>query len=406
MKKLLSLLCLLFTLAQLPVQEASAKKKTEPIPSDRQVWVETLRKMAEPVLAPMSEGRLQETMQLELSPTWDGRNPKVGYMECFGRLMAGIAPWLALPDDDTPEGKLRSRLRSEALKCYAHAVDPDSKDYLLWRSENQTLVDAAYIAESFLRAYDALWVPLDDTTKQRYLTEFTQLRRVNPPYNNWLLFSAMVETFLQKVGEKADRFRIDTGLRQINQWYVGDGWYSDGEKFAFDYYNSFVIQPMYVECLATLRRTAECEEAVRRMQRFGVILERLISPEGTFPVFGRSITYRTASLQALSMLAWHDWLPAELPAGQVRAALTAVLKRMFGGSQNYNAAGFLTLGFNGRQPDISDYYTNNGSLYMASLVFLPLGLPADAPFWTDASRAWTSKRAWEGNEFPRDHKLE
>ena len=25
--------------------------------------------------------------------------------------------------------------------------------------------------------------------------------------------------------------------------------------------------------------------------------------------------------------------------------------------------------------------TNNGSLYMASLAFLPLGLPADDPFW-------------------------
>jgi hypothetical protein len=406
MKKLLSLLCLLFTLALLPVPEASAKKKTEPAPTDRHVWVEMLRQMAEPVLTPMSEGRLQETMQLELSPTWDGRNSKVGYMECFGRLMAGIAPWLALPDDDTPEGKLRSRLRSEALKSYAHAVDPDSKDYLLWHSESQTLVDAAFIAESFLRAYDALWMPLSETTKQRYLAEFTQLRRVNPPYNNWLLFSAIVETFLQKAGAPADEYRISTALRQIDRWYVGDGWYSDGDKFAFDYYNSFVIQPMYVECLATLRRTAEYEEAVRRMQRLGVILERFISPEGTFPVFGRSITYRTASLQALSMLVWQNHLPAELPGGQVRAALTAVMKRMYGGSQNYNPAGFLTLGFNGRQPDISDYYTNNGSLYMASLVFLPLGLPADAPFWTDAPRAWTSKRAWEGDEFPRDHKLE
>ena len=152
---------------------AAAKGKAE-AKSDRQVWTDVLYKMAAPVLENMSRGELQKNMQLELSPTWDGRNEKVAYMECFGRLMAGLAPWLSLPDDNTPEGKQRKQLREWALKSYANAVDPESPDYLLWRQEGQTLVDAAYVAESFLRGYDALWVPLDSVTKQRYITEFTQ----------------------------------------------------------------------------------------------------------------------------------------------------------------------------------------------------------------------------------------
>lgn len=139
------------------------------------------------------------------------------------------------------------------------------------------------------------------------------------------------------------------------------------------------------------------------MQRFGMILERFISPEGAFPVFGRSITYRTGTLQPLALLAWRGWLPKELSNGQVCAAMTAVINRMFGDNRNFNEKGFLTLGFNGSQPHISDWYTNNGSLYMASLAFLPLGLPADHPFWTDAPQAWTSKKAWGGEEFPKDH---
>ena len=81
-------------------------------------------------------------------------------MEAFGRLMAGIAPWLALPDDDTAEGAKRKQLREWALASYKNAVDPASPDYLLWRKEGQPLVDAAYITESFLRAYDA---PLEAT---------------------------------------------------------------------------------------------------------------------------------------------------------------------------------------------------------------------------------------------------
>ena len=391
---------------------AAAKGKAE-AKSDRQVWTDVLYKMAAPVLENMSRGELQKNMQLELSPTWDGRNEKVAYMECFGRLMAGLAPWLSLPDDNTPEGKQRKQLREWALKSYANAVDPESPDYLLWRQEGQTLVDAAYVAESFLRGYDALWVPLDSVTKQRYITEFTQLRRVDPPYTNWLLFSATVECFLRKAGAQSDTYRIVSALRKVDEWYDGDGWYCDGPDFAFDYYSSYVLHPMYVECVEVFTNggknkiwnapTVDFQRALKRMQRFGMILERFISPEGAFPVFGRSITYRTGTMQPLALLSWRGWLPEELPKGQVRAALTAVIKRMFSDDRNYNKGGFLTLGFNGSQPNISDWYTNNGSLYMASLAFLPLGLSADDPFWTDAPQDWTSKKAWEGKDFPKDH---
>ena len=406
-------LWLLLIVALLVPLNVSAKKKTEKVKSDRELWAGILYQMAAPVLSNMSEGKLQENMLVELSPTWDGRDKRVTYMECFGRLMAGLAPWLSLPDDDTAEGIQRKQLREWALKSYAQSVDPESKDYLLWRKEGQPLVDAAYIAESFLRGYDALWVPLDDLTKQRYIAEFQQLRRVDPPYTNWLLFSSTVECFLKKAGAQTDYYRITSALRKVDEWYVGDGWYSDGEDFAFDYYNSFVIHPMYVECLEVMTnggkqniwnvKGGNFPNVLKRMQRFGMILERFVSPEGTFPVFGRSITYRTGVLQPLALLSLRGWLPKELPAGQVRAAMTAVIQRMFGDNRNFNAEGYLTLGFNGSQPNISDWYTNNGSLYLASLAFLPLGLPADAPFWTDAPQPWTSKKAWGGEDFPKDH---
>lgn len=209
-------LLLLMAILMIPSQDLSAKKKKQvKEPTDRELWAEVLYRMAEPVLSNMSEGKLQQNMLVELSPTWDGRNKKVTYMECFGRLMAGLAPWISLPDDDTTEGIRRKQLREWALKSYAQAVDPESPDYLLWRKEGQTLVDAAYIAESFIRGYDALWVPLDSVTKQRYITEFTQLRRVDPPYTNWLLFSATVEAFLRKAGAPSDTYRIASALRKV-----------------------------------------------------------------------------------------------------------------------------------------------------------------------------------------------
>lgn len=347
-------------------------------------------------------------MQLELSPTWDGRDKRVAYMETFGRLMAGISPWLALPDDDTEEGKMRKQLREWAVASYKNAVDPESPDFLLWETKStQRLVDAAYLAESFLRAPEATWNLLDDVTKKRYVERFQRLKIVRPAYNNWLLFRGLIEAFLMSVGEDADQYALTVAANKINEWYLSDGWYSDGPEFALDYYNAYVIHPMYIEMLEVLNKHGfwtpiSTDLAIKRMQRFNVFMERLISPEGTYPAFGRSVVYRMGAFQTLAMAAWKYGLPEGLTNGQVRSALTAVMNNMFKIEGNFNEGGFLQLGFVGHQPDLSNYYTNNGSLYMTSLVFMPLGLPADHPFWSDPAQPWTSQKAWSGQPFPID----
>lgn len=385
----------------------------QPKQSDREYWTSQAYKMAQPVLENMAQGKLQQNMLTEFSPSFDNRNRKVVYMETFGRLMAGIAPWLALPDDATAESKQRKQLREWALASYRNAVDPTSPDYLCWGVSGQNLVDAAYIAESFLRAYDTLWQPLDTLTKQRYFKEFQKLRRIDPPYTNWLLFSSVIESFLAKAGGGYDEFRVNMACRKVEEWYVGDGWYADGPVFAFDYYSSYVFHAMYLETLQAMidakintriDYSKYHERALKRAQKYAIILERFISPEGTFPVVGRSTPYRLAAMQPLALLAWYQKMPKELTNGQVRAALTQVMHRMFDHQQNYNQKGFLTIGFCGSQPETADWYTNNGSLYMTSLAFMPLGLPANHPFWTDAPQPWTQVKAWNGRPFPKDHR--
>ena len=402
-------------MALMALTTVEAKKVKKAVQTDREYWCEQAWKMAQPVLENMAKGELQKNMKTEFSPSFDNRNRKVVYMETFGRLMAGIAPWLALPDDDTAEGQQRRQLREWALASYKNSVDPQSPDYLVWGAAGQNLVDAAYIAESFIRAYDALWVPLDDVTKQRYITEFKKLRSIEPPYTNWFLFSSTIESFIAKaVGLRDyDDFRVMMTIRKVEEWYVGDGWYADGPVFAFDYYSSYVFHAMYLETLQNmidakantrLEYKKYYDRALKRAQKFAIILERFISPEGTFPVIGRSTPYRLAAMQPLALMAWYQKLPSDLTNGQVRAALTAVMHRMFDQQQNYNDGGYLTIGFCGHQPETADWYTNNGSLYMTSLAFMPLGLAAEHPFWTDAAEPWTQVKAWGGQPFPKDHR--
>ena len=380
---------------------------------DRDYWVGQAYKMARPVLENMAHGKLQQNMLTEFSSSFDNRNRKVVFMETFGRLMAGIAPWLVLPDDGSDEAQQRKQLRDWALASYRNAVDPSSPDYLCWGVSDQNLVDAAYIAESFLRAYDTLWQPLDSLTKRRYFQEFQRLRRIDPPYTNWLLFASTIESFLAKAGGGCDNFRVNMACRKVEEWYVGDGWYADGPVFAFDYYSSYVFHAMYLETLQAMidakvntriDYNKYFDRALKRAQKYAIILERFISPEGTFPVIGRSTPYRLAAMQPLALLAWYQKMPKELSNGQVRAALTQVMHRMFDHQNNYNQKGFLTIGFCGSQPETADWYTNNGSLYMTSLAFMPLGLPANHPFWTDAPQPWTQVKAWNGKPFPKDHR--
>ena len=399
-------------LALVPFMGISAKKKAVQ-QSDRQYWCSLAYKMAQPVLENMAKGELQKNMQTEFSPSFDNRNKKVLYMECFGRLMAGVAPWLTLPDDATAEGKQRKQLREWALASYKNAVDPQNPDYLCWGIGGQNLVDAAYIAESFLRAYDTLWKPLDEVTKKRYLAEFAKLRHIDPPYTNWLLFSSTIESFMAKAGGDFDEYRVNSACRKVEEWYVGDGWYADGPVFAFDYYSSYVFHPMYLETLqamvdakvnSRLDYQKYYDRELKRCHKYSIILERFISPEGTFPAFGRSIPYRMATMQPLALMAWYQKLPKDLSNGQVRAALTKVLHRMFDQENNFNEKGYLSIGFCGNgQKNVADWYTNNGSLYMTTLAFMPLGLPADHPFWTDAAQPWTQVKAWNNQQFPKDH---
>ncbi|MBA6154639.1 DUF2264 domain-containing protein [Gelidibacter maritimus] len=375
--------------------------------NDRELWVNIIYKMANPIFSNLAKGTLKKNMLVEKSPFYDSRK-NVTYLEAVGRCLAGIAPWLALPDDSSEEGRLRASLRSNVLKGIANGVNPSSPDYLNFRKEHQPIVDAAYMVHGFVRARKALWEPLDAQTKTRVITELKALRTRKAFDSNWLLFTALTESFLLSIGEKDwDKKAVDKALDKFDEWYVGDGWYSDGPTFALDYYNSFVIHPMLVDTLEILVRhnikpQADYDRALKRMLRYADQLERMISPVGTFPVIGRSITYRTGAMQALAQVALEEILPEGVSPAQVRCALTKVTENMLG-DEAFDENGWLKLGFTGHTPEIADYYTSTGSLYMASLSFLPLGLPADNPFWNGPAEEWTSQKAWNGAAFAKDY---
>lgn len=388
---------------------ASTTVASAEIPN-RKYWVDVLVRIATPLLESLSKGELKKNMPVECKPGMEANRRKVTYLEAFGRLMAGMAPWLELGPDETHEGQLRKKFILLAQKSMKMAVDPQSPDFMNFNDGGQPLVDAAFLAHAILRAPNVLWEPLDNTTKQQLVTAMKSSRVIIPGYSNWLLFSAMVETFLMFAGEQYDEMRIEIAIKKHMDWYKGDGVYGDGEDFHWDYYNSFVIQPMLVDILEQLvkrgnKYSKTFETVLVRAKRYAAIQERLISPEGTFPPIGRSLPYRFGAFQLLAQMSLQHRLPDDIKPAQVRSALSAVIQRMIEAPGVFDSKGWLTIGFYGHQPDIAESYLSTGSLYLCSVGLLPLGLPASDPFWSDAPLDWTAKKIWSGQDFPADHAI-
>ncbi|MES1217926.1 MAG: DUF2264 domain-containing protein [Bacteroidota bacterium] len=404
-----SFICSPELFSQTPVKKDQSQK-TITGAQDRKYWCDLLYKISYPVIHHLANSTLKAGMPLEQGPGYGLALKKVTYLEAVGRTAAGVAPWLSLPDDNSAESIMRKKLRNELLIGLKNAVDPTNPDYLNFRTESQPLVDAAFLAHAFLRAPQQLWRPLDTITKKRFVEEFQSLRSRQAGNNNWLLFPAMTETFLLTIGEQYDSSRIYEAIRKMDDWYAGDGWYSDGPHFAMDYYNSYVIYPMMADVLRVLAEkgmiaTDKYELVIKRMVRYAELQERMISPEGTYPPIGRSLTYRIGAFQALAQASLMHKLPEYILPAQVRCGLTKVLRNQFEMKGTFDKNGWLQLGFAGSQPGMADTYTSTGSLYLCTVGFLALGLPGNDKFWTDPAADWTSKKAWSGQPFKKDYKV-
>jgi hypothetical protein len=377
----------------------------------RSAWVSLLTRVAEPPLAALAAGRLRATMPVQTRPGKEADRAGVTHLEAFARTLAGLAPWLALEDAPATEVASQSKFRELARAAIERALDPASADALNFSAGVQPLVDGAFLAHALLRAPGPLFHTLDAKTRERLLAGLRATRGITPYFSNWLLFSAMVEAALLRFTGEADLTRVDYALRQHEQWYKGDGAYGDGPDFHWDYYNSFVIQPMLLDVLETVSevdgRWRDMLPAVRRRgARYAVVLERMVAPDGSFPPLGRSLAYRCGAFQHLAHLALRRELPPELAPAAVRGALGAVIRRTLQAPGTFDESGWLRIGLAGDQPDLAEHYISTGSLYLCSTAFLPLGLPEEDPFWADVDMAWSGLRLWSGENRPADHALD
>lgn len=378
---------------------------------ERDRWLALLKTVCMPVLKHGAQGSLHAAL------TNAGALGKHAYLEAVGRTLCGMAPFLAGCGGSAAEAAFRREAASLAQDTLKSMCSPKSGDFLpvIKRFDpnadtRQYLVDAAFLAQGILRAKAVLFDQLDSETKEGILSLFATLRGALPHFNNWLLFASEIEACLHMLNQPCDTTRVSYAANQFEQWYAGDGMYCDGPQFHCDYYNSIVIHPMLCDLARTVPDVLDwqggrAKAILRRALRHAGFLLRQIAPDGTYPVYGRSVAYRCGVFHALAQAALDGNLPPDASPAKVRRALGAAISRTLGGAANYRADGFLNIGVCGAQPGLGEAYINTGSLYLCTTAFLPLGLPDTAPFWTDADEETDWERIWSGKDIACDHRL-
>ncbi|MEV6540365.1 DUF2264 domain-containing protein [Streptomyces sp. NPDC051665] len=246
---------------------------------------------------------------------------------------------------------------------------------------SQPLVEAASIALALRLTRPLLWDRLDEPVRQRAAAWLADALTAEPWPCNWELFPVTVGGFLQEIGYEVDASRkaVDRGLSRIEDWYVGDGWYTDGDGRKFDYYNGWAMHlyPVLHAWLAEDTRLLDLYGG--RLERHLADYARLFGGDGAPMHQGRSLTYRFATTAPLWLGALTGRTP--LSPGETRRLASGALK-YFLERGAVDDRGLLSLGWHGPNEAVLQGYSGPASPYWASKGFLGLLLPPDHEVWT------------------------
>ncbi len=309
-------------------------------------------------------------------------------LEAFARSLWMAAPYLVgHPDGRAEIGGQPIDLAAFYRRGFVAGTDPrHAESWHRLLPVPQTLVEAAPLAVNLLLARRALWDPLSDGERERILAWFEAVTRIEPADTNWRLFAVAVQTVLKHLGGRYSQASIDAHLDRVETFYLGDGWYADGDPrsprgLRLDYYNAWVIHPLLLwwSLLEQDEQPARAARIRDRAAEFVGTFAHWVGADGSIPCFGRSVLYRMAAAGVFPAAVMAGACP--LPPGQTRRLCSAVLRYFLALRGTRTWQGQLTMGFGRTYLAATEPYSGPGSPYWAGLIFAALAIPDTHPFW-------------------------
>lgn len=264
------------------------------------------------------------------------------------------------------------------VRGFAAGTDPHHPEY--WggfADKDQRLVELAAIGLTLRLVPQHVWEPLTDVQKNNVANYLLAARPKEYADNNWKFFRLMVDLGLSSVGVSFDPEISNQFRREIDDLYLGQGWYRDGSPRHVDHYIPFAFH-FYGLILATLDPDPRNERYRERARAFASEISSWYADDGAALVFGRSMTYRFATGGIWGALAFAN--EEAMPWGIIKGYYLRLL-RWWTHQPIAGRDGVLSVGYTYPNLLMSENYNSACSPYWALKAFLPLALPEEHPFW-------------------------
>ena len=330
------------------------------------------------ILTPLESLYSPEGALLQLGDTGVSYPRRTIGMEGFSRPLWGLAPyWMGGGNAEDFAEIYRRGLTA--------GTDPANPEY--WGDPgdyDQLFVEMAAIGCAILEVPQIVWEPLSEQTKQNLARWLDTINHHKLPHCNWLFFRVLVNLALDSVGMPCDLALMERDLNEVDSWYVGDGWYTDGTpdiKPQRDYYIPWAIQYYGVlySVFAAQRDPARAARFRQRALEFGKEFAYWFDENGAALPYGRSLGYRFGQCAFYSACVFAGLEPLPLP---VMKGIIVRNLQWWCARPIFDRDGVLTIGYAYPQLYMSEKYNSPGSPYWGMKTFLVMALPADHPFWT------------------------
>lgn len=260
----------------------------------------------------------------------------------------------------------------------ANGCDPTHREY--WGNvfdRSQRLVELAAIGFALRLVPDKLWTPLSAHERSNVATYLLKGHCSDYVANNWMFFRLILSMGLRHVGIDVDKSLDEKYVRELDRFYLGDGWYQDGDTRRADHYVPFAFH-FYGLILAVLDGGDWTSRYRERASLIASDIGHWFADDGASLCFGRSMTYRFAIAGFFGAMA----LTGEeaMSFGQQKGYFLRNLR--WWAKQPFAARdGILAVGYAYQNLIMSEPYNSGQSPYWALKAFLPLMLPGSHPFW-------------------------
>ena len=327
------------------------------------------------ILEPLIPCFTEEKAGIDLGVTATTYPERVIRLEAFSRPLWGLVPFWA-------GGGHHQIFEEYYRKGFVAGTDTEGSEY--WghcHTFDQRFVEMAAMAYGLILTPEIIWEPLSEKEKDNLAQWLFEINKYELPVCNWVLFAVLVNIALKKLGRPYDAEKLQKYLDGADSFYLGEGWYQDGDSGQKDYYISFAIH-FYSLFYASVMEDEDPERCRVYKERANVFAKQFIywfDESGASLPYGRSLTYRFSQVSFFSacLMAGIEPFPVGVMKGLIVRHLCDWLKKPI-----FDKNDILTIGYGYPNLVMGERYNGPGSPYWAMKTFAILSLPDDHPFWT------------------------